>query len=107
MDNLYYNRKKVLLICRNIDGSGGGVINYYRVVSKHDSIKRGYFFHINEDESTRNCIIIQTLKKLFEFFKILTNRQIAIVHVNPSLLWRAVARDATIIFFLGALRKRL
>ena len=72
----------------------GGVANYYKTIKKHFPSSVEYFFVGNDGDKSKLQKLIRSILDYFMFFKKILLGSYNIVHLNPSLGYKSVIRDA-------------
>jgi glycosyltransferase involved in cell wall biosynthesis len=78
----------------------GGVANYYKTIKKHFPSSVEYFFVGNDGDKSKLQKIIRSFLDYLIFFKKILLGSYNIVHLNPSLGYKSVIRDAIFLIIL-------
>ena len=97
---------RVLLNTVSLD-VGGGVANYYSVVRPFLSEGIEYFTVGGRGEKGTLAVIVRLLKDYLDFLLKLRNGNYDLVHLNPSLLSKAIVRDGIFLLIAKAVGKKV
>jgi len=97
---------KILITTPNFEKQGG-VASYIRTLKEHFSVSVDYFI-IGARTSGEGTLasLKRVIKDTWNFHKKLTENKYDIVHLNPSLGWKAVLRDGVLLLIAKHLKHK-
>ncbi|MBW2570248.1 MAG: glycosyltransferase [Deltaproteobacteria bacterium] len=100
-------KENIMLCCPDLK-EYGGVANYYRVIRKHkDLYKEITFFEINIKSQSLLEILFKATTEIIRFTVQLGNKDVRLIHLNPSFLRNALLRDGVLLILARCFGKKV
>ena len=100
-------KKNIMVCCPDLKNHGG-VANYYRVIRKHKDLYKGItFFEINIKLQSLLEILFKATTEIIRFAVQVSNKDVRLIHLNPSLSNRALLRDGVLLILAKCFGKKI
>lgn len=100
-------KENIMLCCPHLKGHGG-VANYYRVIRKHKDLYKGItFFEIDIKSQSLLGILFEATTEIIRFAAQVGNKDVKLIHLNPSFLRRALLRDGVLLILARCFGKKV
>ena len=100
-------KKNIMLCCPDLKNLGG-VANCYRVIRKHKDLYKGTtFFEVDIKSQSLPGILFKATTEIIRFIVQMGNKDVRLIHLNPSFLHRALLRDGVLLILAKCFGKKV